>query len=72
VSYAQGCRVAREGSNSKISVWSNGTRTKTSNDEQMLSPEDSNFIRKRCGGLEPNRLENIAQEGTILLRISFR
>ena len=70
--HARGCRVAREWSNSKISVWDNGTRTRTSNDEQRLSPEDPNFLGKRCGGLEPGRLENTVQEDTILLKISFR
>ena len=70
--HARGCRVARGGLNSKISLWSKGTRTMTSNDEQRLSPNDPNFLRKRCGGLEPGCLENTVQEGTILLRISFR
>ena len=42
------------------------------NDEQMLSPKDPNFLRKYFGGLEPGLLESIMQEGTILLRISFR
>ena len=41
-------------------------------DEQRLSLEDPNFLRKRCGGLKPGRLENTVQEGTILLRISFK
>ena len=47
-------------------------RTRTSNDEQRLSPEDPNFLEKRCGRLEPGRLENTVQEGTILLRISLK
>ena len=61
----------RGGSNSKISLWSNGTRSRATNDEQRLSPEDPNFLGKCCGGLEPGRLENTTQEGTILPRISF-
>ena len=53
-------------------MWDNGIRTKTSNDEQRLSPEDPNILGKRCGRLKPGRLENTVQEGTILLRISFK
>ena len=70
--HAQECRVVRGWSNSKISVWDNGIGTRTSNDEQRLSPEDPNFLEKRCGRLEPGRLENTVQEGTILLRISLK
>jgi len=53
-------------------VWGNVMRTRTSNDEQRLSLEDPNFLGKHCGGLEPGCLENTVQEGTIILRISFR
>ena len=70
--HARGCRVAEGWSDSKISVGNNGTRTRIGNDEQKLSPEDPNFLRKHCGGLEPCHLENTMQEGTIFLRISFR
>ena len=68
--HTQECRVARRWLNSKISVWDNGTRT--SNDEHRLSTKDPNFLRKRCGRLAPSCLENTMQEGTILLRISFK
>ena len=70
--HARECRIARGGSNSKISVWGNGMSTRTSNGERRLSPKDPNFLGKRCGGLEPGHLENTVLEGTILLRISFR
>ena len=58
--------------NSKISVWDNGLRTRKSNNEQIVSLEDPNFLKKRYGRLEPGRLENTMQEATILIRISFR
>ena len=45
-------------SNSKISVWDNGLRTRTSNNEQMVSPEDPIFLGKRYIRLEPGCLEN--------------
>ena len=61
---------ARGWLNNKISVRDNGT--KTSNDEQRLSPDDLNFLGERYGGLEPGCLENTMKEGTILLRIRFR
>jgi len=72
VGHARECGIARGRSNSKISVWGNGTSTRTSNDERRLSPKDPNFLGKRCGGLEPGHLENTVLEGTILIRISFR
>ena len=72
MSHARGCRVAQGWSNSKISMWNNGTRTRTSNNEQRLSLEDPNFLRQHYGRFKLGRLENIVQEGTILLRISFR
>lgn len=72
VGRAQGCSVARGWSNSKISVWDNGIRTRTSNDEQRLPFEDPNFLGKCYGRLKPGYLESTMQEGTILLRISFR
>ena len=46
---AQGYKGAREWSNSKISVWVNGSRIRTSNNEQMVSLEDPNFLGKCCG-----------------------
>ena len=58
--------------NNKISMWDNGSRTRTSNNEQIVSLEDPNFLKKRYGRLEPGCLENTAQEATILLRINFR
>ena len=72
--HARGYKGARGWSNSKISMWVNEsrTRTRTSNNEQMVSPEDPNFLEKHCGILEPSCLENTMQEATILLRISFR
>ena len=70
MSHARGCRATRGWSNSKISVWDNGTRT--SNDKQRLSPEDPNFLKEHCRGLEPRCLKNTVKEGTILLRINFR
>ena len=57
---------------SRVGVLGRGTRIRTSNDEQKLSPKDPNFPGKRCGGLEPGCLENTMQEATILIRISFR
>ena len=59
--HARGCRVALGGLNSKVSMWGNGKRIRTSNDEQKLSPKDPNFPGKRCGGLEPGCLENTVQ-----------
>ena len=64
--HARGCRVALGGLNSKVSEWGNGKRIRTSNDEQRLSPEDPNFLKKHCGGLEPDRLKNTAQEDMYL------
>ena len=64
----------RESKNGRIviSVWDNWLRTRKSNNKQMVSPEDPNFLGKCCERLEPGRLENTVQEATILIRISFR
>ena len=63
---------ARGWSNSKISMWVNGSRTRTDSNEQMVSPEEPNFLSKYCGRLVPSHLENTIREATILLRISFK
>ena len=70
--HVQECKGAQGWLNSKISVWDNRSRTMTSNNKQMVSPEDPNFLRKCCGRMEPGHLENTVQEAIILLRISFR
>ena len=51
---------------SRVGVLGRGTRIRTSNDKQRLSPEDPNFLKKRYGGLEPDRLKNTAQEDMYL------
>ena len=43
---AQGYKGARELSNSKISMGVNGSRTRTNNNEQMVSLEEPNFLGK--------------------------
>jgi len=53
-------------------MWVNGPRTRTNNNEQVVSLEESNFLGGRCGRLEPGRLKNTMLEATILLRISFK
>ena len=53
-------------------MWVNGPRMKTNSDEQVVSPEEPSLLGRQCGGLEPGRLENIGQEVTMLLEISFR
>ena len=53
-------------------MWDNRLRIRTSNNEQMVSPEDPNFSGKRCVKLEPDCLENTVQEAIILIRISFK
>ena len=70
--HARGYKGAQGWLNSKISMWVNGSRRRTSNNEQMVFPEDPNFLEKHCGRLEPDRLKNTMQEATILLRISFK
>ena len=70
--HVRGYKVVRGWSNSKINMLANGSRARTSNNEQLVSPEDPNFLGKRCGRLELGCLENTVQEAIILLRISFR
>ena len=70
--HARGYKGARRWLNNKISMWVNGSRTRTNKDEQVVFPEVPNFLGKHCGRLEPGRLENTMQEATILLRISFK
>ena len=53
-------------------MWDNRLRIRTSNNEQMVSPEDPNFSGKRCVKLEPDCLKNTVQEAIILIRISFK
>ena len=57
----RGTRITQGGLNNKINLYNKGTRTRTNNDEQRLSPEDPNFLKKHCGGLEPDHLENTVQ-----------
>ena len=47
----RGTRITRGGLNNKINLYNKGMRTRTNNDEQRLSPEDPNFLGKRCGGI---------------------
>ena len=70
--HAQGYKGARGWSNSKISMWVNGSRTRTNSNKQVVSPEEPNFLRKCCGRLEPDHLDNTTRKATILLRISFK
>ena len=66
VGHVRGYREARGGSNSKISMWVNGPRTNTNNNEQVMSPEEANFLGRRCGRMGPSHPENTVQKATIL------
>lgn len=70
--YAREYKGARGWPSSKISMWVNGSRTRTKNNKQVVSPEEPNILRRHYGMLELGRLKNTMQEATILLRISFR